>query len=344
MSNDGPGADLGAVAAVLGGYIQRRSEQAPAAAALWAEVHRAATGGKMLRPRLVLTAHAALGGGDDDGAVRAAAGMELLHAAFLIHDDVIDRDWTRRGAPNVAATFRRSALESGRDAATAEHYGTSAALIAGDLAIAGAVDLIGTASADPAIARSLADIVAEAVAATAAGELMDVGLASMERGRVEAVLSMYEAKTSIYSFCAPLQAGAVLSGASPDVLHAVRRAGLALGVAFQIADDLLGTFGDETVTGKTVAGDAREGKQTVLTALLAETDPTAAERLRITATDEESFAATYRDVLEGSGARAAAEDLVRVRSEEAQQHLAATPAPLREALADVLDDLRERVS
>lgn len=337
--------DLGAVARVLGAFIDERVATAPAAAGLWTEIRRAATGGKMLRPRLVLAAHDGLGGTDRAAALRAAAATELLHTGFLIHDDVIDRDWTRRGAPNVAAAFRAAAVEEGRSAPTAEHYGTSAAIITGDLAIAGAVDLAWSASDDPAVARALAGVMAEAVSATAAGELMDVELAAAERGDVEAVLAMYEAKTSVYTFCTPLQAGAVLAGADAPVVTALRRAGLALGVAFQIADDLLGTFGDAGTTGKSVASDAREGKQTVLAALLADADPAAADRFRREAgTGDDAFAQAYRDAIEGSGARDAAADLVRARTEEARAQLETLPASFRAPVEAVLEDLHERVA
>jgi geranylgeranyl diphosphate synthase type II len=174
---------------------------------------------------------------------------------------------------------------------------------------------------------------------------MDVELAATPRGDVEAVLAMYEAKTSVYSFCAPLQAGAVLAGAGPAVVAALRRAGLAVGVAFQIADDLLGTFGDAGTTGKSVASDAREGKQTVLAALLAAADPAAADRFRREAgTDDDAFAQAYRDAIERSGARDAAAGLVVARTADARAHLEAVPTALRAAVEAVLDDLHERVA
>lgn len=336
--------DLREVTEVLDAFIDERIASAPAATSLWAEVRRASAGGKLIRPRLVLAVHRALGGEDLVAERRVAASLELLHTAFLIHDDVIDRDWTRRGRPTVAAAFRQAARSRGRRADTAEHYGTSAAIIAGDLAVAGAIDLAWSATPDPTRARTLARIIGDAVSATAAGELMDVELAAAERGHVDAVLAMYEAKTSVYSFCAPLQSGAVLAGAPHGVVAALGRAGMALGVAFQITDDLLGTFGDSTRTGKSVVSDAREGKQTVLAALLAAADPAAAAAFRRGAgRPRAGVAEAYRDAVERSGARAAAAELARAKTEEAKAHLAHTPAPVREALEVVLDDLRERV-
>lgn len=330
------------VSAVLDAYIDGAVASTPAAATLWREVRRAATGGKQLRPRLLLAAHHALGGHDDHAAARVAAGFELLHTAFLIHDDVIDRDWLRRGEPNVAAAFRAAALSGGRRPDIAEHLGTSAAIIAGDLAVGGAVELVVGASDDAAVSSALADIVSGAVSATAAGELMDVELASADAPDLESVLAMYEAKTGVYTFCAPLQAGAVLARADQGVVTSLGRAGLAMGVAYQVADDLLGTFGDPSVTGKSVVSDAREGKRTVLAVLAA---ARGFDALLVPADGSpEQVAARLRAAIEDSGARSAAVRLAAAKTREAQEHLAAVPSALRAALEPLLADLTDRVA
>jgi len=126
---------------------------------------------------------------------------------------------------------------------------------------------------DRTTARTLARILGDAVSATAAGELMDVELAAANQGHVDALLAMYESNTSVYSSCAPLQVGAVPAGAPTSVVEFLSRVGKALGVALQITDDLLGTFGDPSGAAKSIESDAREGKQTVLAALLATADP-----------------------------------------------------------------------
>jgi geranylgeranyl diphosphate synthase type II len=330
------------VRGVLDAYIDGAVASTPPAAALWEAVRRAATGGKQLRPRLLLTAHGALDGHDDHAALRAAAGFELLHTAFLIHDDVIDRDWLRRGEPNVAAVFRAAALSRGRRADIAEHLGTSAAIIAGDLAVAGAVELVVGGTADQSVASALADVVSGAVSATAAGELMDVELASAEHPTLDDVLAMYEAKTGVYSFCAPLQAGAILARADQRVVAALGCAGLAMGIAYQVADDLLGTFGDPALTGKSVVSDAREGKRTVL-ATLAAANGFGAALAPADGTPEE-VAARLRTAIEDSGARTAATELAAAKTAEARGHLEQVPSALRAALDPLMDDLADRVS
>lgn len=338
-------ADLAAVGEALDSYVDHAIAAAPAAAAMWEEVRRASAGGKKVRPRLLLTAFAALGGGDPRAATRAAAGFELLHTAFLIHDDVIDRDWVRRGQPNVAAAFRDAALARGRRPEIAEHLGTSAAIIAGDLAVAGAVDLVTGSATDATVRARLSRIVSGAVSATAAGELMDVELASADSTDLAAVLAMYEAKTGVYTFCAPLQAGAVLAGAGEDVIAALHGAGLALGAAYQITDDLIGTFGDPEVTGKSIVSDAREGKRTVLATLVAQNGSQAAmEAAMRSARSIDEAAAHLRTLIEDTGARAAAVELALAKTHEAGDHLRHVPHRLRVELETLVDDLRDRVS
>jgi geranylgeranyl diphosphate synthase, type II len=335
---------LHVVVEALHRYIDEAIERAPASATLWEEIRRASTGGKLVRPRLLMTTHRALGGADQAAAARAAAGFELLHTAFLIHDDVIDHDWVRRGEPNVAAAFRAASLSLGRRAEVAEHFGISAAIVAGDLAVAGAVQLIEACSSVPAVRARLGAIVMEAVSATAAGELMDVELASAAEPGLAAVLAMYEAKTGVYTFCGPLQTGAVLAGADDAAVDALGRAGLALGVAYQIADDLLGLFGDPATTGKSAVSDAREGKHTVLAALLADRGERTLALLDPSAASPEELAARLREAVERSGVRAAATALAEARIAEARTHLAAVPASARIGIEELLGDLQGRIA
>ncbi|MGN6446416.1 polyprenyl synthetase family protein [Amnibacterium sp.] len=340
--------DLDAVREAIRRHIATAADSTPAAAVLWREIGRIALGGKMVRPGLLQLAHRGLGGRPSASEARVAAGFELLHTGFLIHDDVIDRDWVRRGEPNLAAVFRARALERGRRREVADRAGASAAIIAGDLAIAAAVDLISTGPDSGPQREALADIAQSAVGATAAGELMDVELASAGGADADidvgTVLAMYEAKTGVYSFSAPLEAGAVLAGAEPGVRDALRRAGLAIGVAYQIVDDLLGIFGDPSRTGKSVVSDAREEKTTVLAAMLAEQT----EQERLVSEDEpatpEEAAARLRDLYERNGIRVRAVDLARAKSQEAVQHLLALPAALQGDLSAVIDDLGTRLA
>ncbi|WP_236720352.1 polyprenyl synthetase family protein [Rathayibacter sp. VKM Ac-2630] len=191
----------------------------------------------------------------------------------MVHDDVIDRDFVRRGGPNVSGSYRDEATTAGLSIPIAEHRGTSVAVIAGDLALTGAHRLIEGVGADDAVRARLLTLLDEAVFASAAGELADVDFSLMPgMPSVEEVLEMERLKTAVYSFEAPLQAGAILAGASDEAVEALGEFGRCIGIAYQIVDDLLGVFGSEGQTGKTTLGDLREGKRTVLIAHAAGTD------------------------------------------------------------------------
>ncbi|MCT1879609.1 polyprenyl synthetase family protein [Kocuria rhizophila] len=257
-----------------------RVPRSPGFPLLWERIREQLAGGKLIRPRLTLIAWRSFApvprGGDaaaqvpDAACVRLAASFEMLHAALLVHDDVVDQDWRRRGRPTVGELFRRDALAAGVGEEEAEHAGSSAAVLAGDLLLAGALRLATTCTTDPGRSRAVADVVFEAVTASAAGELDDLLLSlhrfGAEHPDVQAILDMERLKTATYSFEAPLRAGALLAGAGTDDAERLARAGALLGVGYQVVDDVLGTFGDPEVTGKSVDADLRSGKATVLTA------------------------------------------------------------------------------
>jgi geranylgeranyl diphosphate synthase type II len=235
---------------------------------LWQSVAQSARGGKRIRPRLVLTAYHGLAGAEYRAdAVQTALAFELLHAAFLLHDDVIDGDTVRRGRPNVVGEFRADALLRGADASRARLWGQSAAILAGDLLLHAAAQRVARLSAPDPVRSFVLDLLDRAVFVTAAGELADVGLATgLTDARLDDVLAMTEQKTAVYTVAAPLAAGAALAGADDDLIDVFSAYGRLVGTAFQLGDDLLGIFGHEEVTGKSASSDLRQGKQTSLIA------------------------------------------------------------------------------
>ncbi len=232
---------------------------------LWSEIARSVRGGKRFRSAIVLRIHAGLDGDQHEAAVGVAAGFELLHTAFLVHDDLIDQDTVRRGEPNLAATMRGDAIDAGHPTVPADRWSQAAAVLAGDLALSQAHRLIGGADLPVARRDALRDLLDEVVLVSAGGELADtaygLGLANPS---LEESLRVAESKTAMYSFRAPLRAGAVLAGAGPDVEGELDHAGRLLGRAFQLVDDLLGVFAPEAETGKSNLSDLREGKRTPL--------------------------------------------------------------------------------
>ncbi len=110
---------------------------------------RASEGGKRFRPFLVSAVHGCLGGSRPDAVAAVGAAVELLHTAFVVHDDVIDGDAVRRGRPSIPAWFEASAARAGTDPARARTYGLAGAILTGDLALAAAVRAVATAPAPP---------------------------------------------------------------------------------------------------------------------------------------------------------------------------------------------------
>ncbi|MCC5675221.1 polyprenyl synthetase family protein [Kocuria rhizophila] len=314
-----------------------RVPRSPGFPVLWERTAQQLAGGKLIRPRLTLIAWrsfiAPAGGAvpsvPDAQCVRLAASFEMLHAALLVHDDVVDRDWRRRGRPTVGELFRRDAAAAGAPAHEAEHAGESAAILAGDLLLAGALRLASTCTGDPATSRAVADVVFEAVTASAAGELDDLLLSlhrfGAEHPGVQDILDMERLKTATYSFEAPLRAGSLLAGASAEESEQLAHAGALLGVGYQVVDDVLGTFGDPALTGKSVDADLRSGKATVLTAhgMQAPHARRVLEDLAAGATTVERA----REALAAAGAREAAVDLATDLVDRARELLDGLPLP-----------------
>ena len=247
------------------GAVERSLAYGADYAELWRSLQQASQGGKRFRPALLTGIYHHLGGADERLACTVAAALELLHTAFVVHDDVIDHDEVRRGRLNVSGTFAQSVRSDGGAPERAATLGAAAGILAGDLALTGALRLVASSSAPPAVREELLDLLDHAIYVTAAGELSDV---RNSLGPVDATLSdvvtMAAHKTAVYSFELPLQAGALLAGAHRATVEGLGRVGRLVGTAFQLQDDLDGVFGDEVLTGKSALTDLREGKVTPL--------------------------------------------------------------------------------
>ena len=243
----------------------RATTLSPAYAQLWSTVEQLlGVGGKRLRPHLTLLSYQAYAGEapNVEAIIPAAAAQELLHVAMLIHDDIIDRDDIRYGVANVSGQYRSLYRESVTDEAERSHYVDSAAILAGDALLSDAYKLIAESAADAATILKAQMILNDAVFTVIGGELLDTESAFVKRGAEPIDIARY--KTASYSFISPLLMGATFAGAPPTEIEALRNIGEAVGVAYQLQDDLLGMFGDSTVTGKSSTSDLSEGKYTEL--------------------------------------------------------------------------------
>jgi len=281
-----------------------------------------AAGGKRLRPAFLLSGHAAAGGTAGDlAALDAAAAVELLHTFALLHDDVMDRSDMRRGRPSAHRSLCRHHRASGDDAAW---FGVSAAVLAGDLAFVWAdamfdrLEQRAVANARRWRARELFTALRTEVIA---GQLLDLQLGSSPYADERDATRIALLKSARYTVTRPLQIGAALAGAPPELERALAAYGDAAGVAFQMRDDVLGTFGDSSQTGKGSADDLREGKRTLLVtrAMALTTEPgraVLADALGRPDLDERT-AQRCRDVIAASGALASVEAAIETEVDRA---------------------------
>ena len=224
----------------------------------------ASDGGKHLRPRLVAAAYFGFGGADHRLLGEVAGAQQLLHLGLCMHDDLIDGDRLRHGRPNLLAAYEAGDRAAGLTDAAADRHAMAAALLAGDLALNAALLALLDAPAPAPVQQRLAAEAAGALERTIAGELLDVR-SELVRPDLADPLRVAELKTAVYSVSLPLRLGAIAAGvASVDVLDSLDRAGLAFGIAYQLADDDLGLFGTEAVTGKSVRSDLQQGTRTEL--------------------------------------------------------------------------------
>ncbi|MCY3918096.1 MAG: polyprenyl synthetase family protein [Chloroflexi bacterium] len=231
-------------------------------------------GGKSLRPAVTMLACGALGG-DESRALPVAAAIEIYHTWTLVHDDVIDRDSTRRGRSTVHHEFARRAREEfGWGTDDAEHYGRTIAMLTGDVQQSWAWSLMFEAHLERGVSAAVVLRLAQELAIQVTprlveGEALDVQYAGRARQLSEdQVLDMLWKKTgALYEFAGRAGAAIALNDAAPDrpEIQAIARFGSLCGAAFQIQDDILGIVGDETQLGKPVGSDIREGKSTLLT-------------------------------------------------------------------------------
>ncbi|MBP2047654.1 geranylgeranyl diphosphate synthase type I [Streptomyces griseochromogenes] len=285
--------------------------------------------GKRLRAAFLYWGWRAAGQPDCDGIIRAAAAMELVHAAACTHDDIIDDSLVRHGMPTAHAAFADRALDRGdghgRDRPVA------LAMMLGDLLMGYAGQVFATCGLPGAFIARTVPLWSALLRETVAGQFLEVLRTGDGVPQVTESLEVARYKTAKYTVERPLHLGATLGGGSERLLDAFTAYGLPLGEAFQLRDDLLGTFGDPALTGKPNLDDLRDGKPTALMAL---TVSLVSEDDRQTLTKtvgrpdlDEGEAAHVRRLMETSGACREVEDMITQRLAQAHRALETVPLP-----------------
>ena len=199
-------------------------------------------GGKRLRPVLLLIACEAFGG-NIDKAMPAAMAVEVFHNFTLLHDDIMDNADTRRGKPSVFAK-----------------WGANVAILSGDAMLITAYKML--SALDAGSLFRVMPLFNDMAIEVCEGQQYDMDFEGMDNVAVEDYILMIERKTSAL-LSGSAMIGATLAGAKDDDIKKLYRFATELGLAFQLQDDMLDSFGDEAL-GKRIGGDILEGKKTYL--------------------------------------------------------------------------------
>ena len=201
-------------------------------------------GGKRIRPRLCLTAYSLFKDSMDESVTGPAAALEVFHSFTLIHDDIMDKADVRRGVPTV---YRK--------------WDENTAILSGDVMSIESYKLIAKAPAE-VLPEALA-LFSKTAAEVCEGQQYDMDFEDMDCVPMSDYMKMIGLKTAVLIACSA-KMGAVVAGASFEDCERLYRYGYDLGLAFQIADDWLDTYGDPAVFGKAIGGDIVNNKKSWL--------------------------------------------------------------------------------
>ncbi|WP_246739592.1 polyprenyl synthetase family protein [Martelella sp. HB161492] len=287
--------------------------------------HLISSGGKRLRPMLTLAA-ASLFGYSGEGHVLLATSVEFMHTATLLHDDVVDESDLRRGKSSARMI-----------------WGNQASVLVGDFLLGQAFKMMVDAGSMDALA-----VLSNAAAVIAEGEVFQLAVSKKMETTEADYISVIRGKTAEL-FAAAAEVGPIIANAPPAARTALRDYGMALGLAFQLVDDVLDYGGSSADLGKNTGDDFREGKIT-LPVILAHARGTADEKafwreaMEDGHNDDEALARA-KDLIARHGALEDTIARALEYGEEARSALSVLPpSPIRQALTDVIDFCIARIS
>ncbi|GAA1523905.1 geranylgeranyl diphosphate synthase type I [Microbacterium ginsengiterrae] len=317
------------------GLRTESAEYGPDAALFLDAADETLQGGKRLRARFCHSGWRAVARFADRGATETdplwdlCASLEIFQSAALVHDDLIDNSDTRRGRPAAHRALQQRHVGQ-TWAGDPEAFGRSSAILLGDLLISWSDDLLEQALAGHPFAAQVRSVYARMRRDVTVGQFLDIAeesawKVSPDDEHAQRALRVVSLKAARYSIEQPLALGAAFAGADADQSAALRAFGLPIGMAFQLRDDVLGVFGDESVTGKPAGDDLREGKRTVLIALTRERLDASARRLidemlGDPQLDKDQVAALQATIA-GSGALERVEEMITAYAAEADRAL-----------------------
>ncbi|MBR5725569.1 MAG: polyprenyl synthetase family protein [Muribaculaceae bacterium] len=286
--------------------------------------------GKRLRPQLVHDV-VEMFGGDPEQARLVAMAFEMLHNFTLIHDDIMDMAPIRRGRPTVY-----------------KKWNSNIAILSGDALAIMAFQQLLKLPCDKQIIIDIANLFSRTSLEICEGQQYDLDFETQEHVSLDEYLNMIRLKTAVM-FAGCLKAGALLVSAYEESQQALYDFGIHLGLAFQLADDVLDVYGDERTFGKSIGGDIRENKKTYiyLKALELATPEQRAQLKGLFAVPTTDFEAKYkavRAIFDATNVKAVTDDLVMSYTMQAKEDLERVnlPADKKRNLQNLLDKLINR--
>lgn len=215
-------------------------------------------GGKRVRPYVIYLTYSLFKDDMGNGVWDAMMAVEIVHVMALIHDDIVDASSKRRGIDSMHVHIEKQNAAIRSDAA---HHGVSQAILIGDVLLAFATKIV----RESVYNVSVSDKFYELLYSVILGEMLDVELSGVRRVSKEKIIKKTLLKSGKYTFQHPMEIGALLADASPDILQHISLIGEKLGLVFQVQDDLLDCIADEETLGKPRFGDIKEAQQTLIT-------------------------------------------------------------------------------
>jgi geranylgeranyl diphosphate synthase, type I len=221
-------------------------------------------GGKRLRGAFVYYSYLMNGGTDLEAILKISAAIEILHAFLLVEDDFMDIAATRRGYPTIHNTYanKHKDLHYKKDSS---HFGNAVAVNVGIIGDHLALNTINNSDFPLELRQKAQTRINRQIITTGHGQIHDILNEARSDLTEEDILNVLYWKTGIYTYDNPIHVGAIFAGVNGLHLTDLSKYAIPGGVAFQIQDDILGSFGDSGKTGKPDDSDIKEGKQTLLT-------------------------------------------------------------------------------
>ena len=312
--------------------------------------------GKMIRGALVVLGDSLVGDSSMEpprnDVLRAAAALELVQSFLLIHDDIMDQDFTRRGKPSIFAQYAeiprmktdgRFTPEDAENGELSRRFGEAMGICAGDIAMLLAFELLAGLETDAPTQAAILGMCAREIGWVGVAQMNDVYHGSTSHPAAEEeILNLYRYKTGRYTFSLPLLVGSMLCGLEESDRMKLSSFGEHLGTLFQIKDDDLGIWGDEVETGKPVGSDIAADKQTLhrLYLLQSLNDSERARVKGLFGTEGGGVVSEIRELLSANGVQERISGIVRQHAEVARdlvRSLNSVNARGKELLTDLVE-------